>query len=73
MKIYQFPDPLLREKSLFIKEIDDSTAAFMERLKDRMYVNKGCVGVAAPQVSELKRIVVVDATGHKSAGFPACF
>lgn len=65
MKIYRFPDPLLREKSLFLKEIDGSTAGFMERLKDGMYANKGCVGVAAPQVGELKRIVVVDATGHK--------
>ena len=65
MKIHQFPDPLLREKSLFIKEMDDKTAGFMERLKDRMYISKGCVGVATPQVGELKRIVVVDATGHK--------
>ncbi|MCE5301200.1 MAG: peptide deformylase [Spirochaetia bacterium] len=67
MNILQFPNPRLREKSEPVKKVDEKTLAFIERLKEAMYINKGCVGIAAPQVGTLSRIVVVDVTGHKKA------
>jgi peptide deformylase len=34
-------------------------------LLDTMAAHPGCIGLAAPQLDELVRIVVVDATGHR--------
>jgi peptide deformylase len=67
MNIYQFPAPVLREKALKVKEPDNKTAAFITRLLSLMRANKGCVGIAAPQVGELKRIAIVDATENRKA------
>jgi peptide deformylase len=36
-------------------------------LLDTMRAHPGCIGLAAPQLDELVRIVVVDATGHPRA------
>jgi peptide deformylase len=69
MKLFirRFPDPILREKSDEIKKIDKNLIDFIEKLKDLMYSNKGCVGIAAPQVGFLKKIVLVDTSKHKKA------
>jgi peptide deformylase len=67
MNILLFPDERLRKRCAALADIDEKTLKFIEQLKEAMYINKGCVGIAAPQVGELKRIVVVDVTGHKKA------
>jgi peptide deformylase len=67
MNIYQFPAPVLREKAIKVKELDNKTTAFITKLLGLMRANKGCVGIAAPQVGALKRIAIVDATGNKKA------
>ena len=36
-------------------------------LLDTMAAHPGCVGLAAPQLGELVRLVVVDVSGHKKA------
>ncbi|MCW2973756.1 MAG: N-formylmethionyl-tRNA deformylase [Thermoleophilia bacterium] len=41
--------------------------AVAQDLLDTMATFPGCVGIAAPQVGELTRIVVIDVTGHKRA------
>ncbi|SRR6056297_3301932 len=72
MNIIRFPNPLLREKSKIIRGLRPKVKWFIHELKNTMYINKGCVGITAPQVGELKRVVVVDVTGHpavkKSSG-----
>ncbi|MEI7542849.1 MAG: peptide deformylase [bacterium] len=65
MNILLFPNPVLREKTRFVKTFDNSLNLFTQSLTEFMYINKGCVGLAAPQVGELIRVVVVNATGHK--------
>ncbi len=67
MRVLFFPDAILREKSEEIKIFSDKTSDFISQLQLTMYANKGCVGIAAPQVGELKRIVIVDVSGHKKA------
>ncbi len=67
MNIIRFPGPLLREKSKKIRELNPEIKGFINELKNTMYINKGCVGIAAPQAGELKRVVVVDVTGHPAA------
>ena len=67
MNILLFPDERLRQRCAEVAGVDAKTLEFIERLKELMYVNKGCVGIAAPQVGDLRRIVIVDVTGHKKA------
>jgi peptide deformylase len=65
--ILQFPDETLRRKSKPVGDIDGATSDFITRLVLMIRENRGCVGIAAPQVGELRRIIVVDVTGHKKA------
>lgn len=66
MKLFirRFPDPVLREKSDEIRKLDNNLYEFANKLRNLMYINKGCVGIAAPQVGLLKRIIVVDASKY---------
>lgn len=68
MNILLFPNPVLRERSKEIREVNSELINFTEELKTAMCINKGCVGLAAPQAGVLKRMVVVDVSGHKRAG-----
>lgn len=52
-------DPLLRKKSKVVEKIDKRTLILIEDMIDTMYEEDG-VGLAAPQVGVLKRIVVID-------------
>jgi peptide deformylase len=65
MNILKFPDEKLRVKSKPIEKIDAELTDFIKNLKNFMYENKGCVGIAAPQVAMHKRIIIVDASFHK--------
>ena len=55
-------DDILRKKCKEVKEINDRTRTLIEDMLDTMYEANG-VGLAAPQVGILKRIVVIDTTG----------
>lgn len=52
-------DEILRKKSREIKEINDKIIELIEDMSETMYAYDG-VGLAAPQVGVLKRIVVID-------------
>ena len=53
------PDPKLREVAEHVPEIDDSIRALADDMLETMYKAPG-IGLAAPQIGVLKRIVVVD-------------
>lgn len=63
-----FPHPTLKRRA---RPIGPDVGAEAERvaadLLDTMGAYPGCVGLAAPQLDELVRMVVVDVTGHKKA------
>lgn len=65
MNILKFPDEKLRIKSKTVEKIDTSLLNFIKNLIKFMYGNKGCVGIAAPQVGVHKRVIIVDASFHK--------
>lgn len=65
--ILQFPDETLRKKSRAVTDVDAHVVEFTARLTMMIRENRGCVGIAAPQVGDLRRIIVVDVTGHKKA------
>ncbi|MBO8462667.1 MAG: peptide deformylase [Firmicutes bacterium] len=56
-------DEVLRKKSKEVKEVTQKTLELIEDMFDTMYESYG-VGLAAPQIGILKRIVVIDVTGE---------
>jgi len=52
-------DPILRKISKVVKNFDERTQILIDDMLDTMYDANG-VGLAAPQVGILKRVVVID-------------
>ncbi|EOS74758.1 MAG: peptide deformylase [Lachnospiraceae bacterium] len=61
--IREMGDPVLNKACKEVKEITDRTRELIDDMFDTMYEANG-VGLAAPQVGILKRIVVIDVTGE---------
>lgn len=57
--IRTYGDEILRKKSRVVDEINPRILLLIKDMKETMYNSKG-VGLAAPQVGILKRIVVID-------------
>ncbi len=58
-KIRLSTDEVLRKKSKEVKEINDKILELLDDMADTMYDANG-VGLAAPQVGVLRRVVVID-------------
>jgi peptide deformylase len=54
-----YPDPLLKQRSKPVAKVDETIRALVKDMAETMYAEDG-VGLAAPQVGVLKRILVVD-------------
>ena len=61
--IRELGEPCLRKVCKPVKEMNSRTKILIEDMFDTMYEADG-VGLAAPQVGILKRIVVIDVTGE---------
>ncbi|GAB6176943.1 peptide deformylase [Desulfobaculum senezii] len=61
-EIVTYPEPVLAEKAAEITEITPEIRALAEDMAETMYEGDG-IGLAAPQVGESCRLVVVDITG----------
>jgi len=59
LKLYEYPDEVLRKKCVRVAKVDDELRRFLDDMLETMYVDKGC-GLAAPQVGVTKRIIVLD-------------
>jgi peptide deformylase len=57
-QIRQYPDPVLRLKAQDVQEFDDDLVQLVERMKRLMQDARG-VGLAANQVSVLRRVFVI--------------
>jgi len=68
LPILKFPDPLLKERSAPVAGVDDGVSSVIDDLLETMRASPGAVGIAAPQVGILKRIVVVDVSAHRRGG-----
>ena len=67
LEILTYPDARLREISEPVTRFDDKLKAFAENLTETMYHARG-IGLAAPQVGELKRMVVIDTRPRDEKG-----
>ena len=56
-QIRQYPDPVLRMRANEVEDFDDSVASLVERMTALMQEARG-VGLAAPQVGVLRRVLV---------------
>ena len=59
LPVLQYPDPRLGQKSEPIVEITDEIRELAKNMLETMYEDEG-IGLAAPQVGELVRMIVVD-------------
>lgn len=59
LPILTAPDPRLKKKSLPVEAVDDGVRRLMDDMLETMYDAPG-IGLAAPQVGVLKRVVVLD-------------
>jgi peptide deformylase len=57
--IIKFGDPVLHRAAEPVKEIDDGIRSLLKDMVETMYAAPG-IGLAAPQVGELTRIIVLD-------------
>ncbi|MDO4302419.1 MAG: peptide deformylase [Bacillota bacterium] len=61
--IREIGDPVLNKKCKEVTEVSERTLELIDDMFDTMYEADG-VGLAAPQVGILKRIVTIDVTGE---------
>ncbi len=59
LEIKEYGEPVLREKSLPVKEITPEILNLIKGMAETMYTASG-VGLAAPQVGVSKRIIITD-------------
>ena len=59
LEILTIPDPVLRQKSAAVEDVDDATRRFMDQMLATMYEAPG-IGLAAIQVGEPRRIITID-------------
>ena len=59
LKIIIAPDPRLLKVSQQVEDVDKSVKILLDDMLETMYKSKG-IGLAAPQVGVLKRLVVMD-------------
>lgn len=62
-----YPDPRLKQVCAPVTAITENVRALADDLVGTMRAYPGSVGIAAPQVGELSRLIVVDVSGHKRA------
>ena len=58
-KVVEVGDPILNKKCRPIEKFDDKLSSLIDDMFETMYASNG-VGLAAPQVGMLKRVVVID-------------
>jgi len=59
MKIYTYPDPVLKKISEPVEKVDETFQKLIDDMFETMYASKG-VGLAAPQVGVSRRLIVLD-------------
>ena len=63
--VLQYPDPLLAKVSEPVAEINDEIRALAQDMLDTL-TTVGGVGIAAPQIGVLKRVVIIDVSQEKN-------
>jgi len=62
LELLRIPDPRLKQVSEPVQRFDDELHAFIADLEATRRAGPAAVGIAAPQVGRLQRLVIVDCT-----------
>jgi peptide deformylase len=63
-EIRKYPDPVLKKRALPVEDIDEALQRLIDDMLDTMYSAPG-IGLAAPQIGESKRVIVVDVSARE--------
>ncbi len=69
LHILHYPDPRLRIRAEPVEQVDDEVRQLVDDMLETMYDAPG-IGLAAPQVSVSKRLIVIDISETRDA--PVC-
>jgi peptide deformylase len=69
LSILVAPDPRLKRHAQPVARVDDEIRRLMDDMLEAMHVAKG-IGLAAPQVGTLKRVIVVDTSRPEEPPHP---
>lgn len=72
LEVLQYPDPRLKQVSAPVIAFDAALHAFLADLEATMRAGPGSVGIAAPQVNNFLRIVVVDVSSKPNIPQHGC-
>ena len=72
LEVLQYPDPRLKQVSAPVTAFDAALHAFLADLESTMRAGSGSVGIAAPQVNHLLRIVIVDVSSKPNIPQHGC-
>lgn len=65
LPILRYPDPRLHKRAAPVAKVDDAIRKLVDDMAETMYEAPG-IGLAATQVDEHRRVVVIDVTEDKS-------
>jgi peptide deformylase len=71
LEIITIPDPILRAKAQPVERIDAPLLKLMDDMLETMYAAPG-IGLAAPQVAVLRRLLVLDISKSDEPRNPLC-
>lgn len=60
LPILTYPDARLKQVSQAVEAVDEALRIFISNLEQTMRAGPGGVGIAAPQVGDFRRVVIVD-------------
>ncbi|MBZ0169733.1 peptide deformylase [Candidatus Methylomirabilis lanthanidiphila] len=66
LPILLYPSPVIRKKSLLVTSINGELQRFIDDMVETMYAAPG-MGLAAPQVGALKRVIVLDPSDDRTS------
>ena len=69
LEVLRYPDPRLRKKGLSVKEVTEEHRTLVKNMIETMYEENG-IGLAAPQVGESIRLLVIDTRPTDDDGNP---
>lgn len=69
LEILVAPDPRLKERATEVSHVDETIQTLMKDMLETMYAAPG-VGLAAPQVGVLERVIVIDVSNPENGEKP---
>jgi peptide deformylase len=69
LEVLRYPDPRLRKKGLSVTQVTDEHRSLVKNMIETMYDENG-IGLAAPQVGESIRLLVIDTRPTDEDGNP---